>query len=45
MSEADVVRQLGNPPKKAILGEKTVFQYADATITFVNGKVTDVVFK
>lgn len=42
MTQAEVVRSLGEPQKKVAFGAKTLWTYAGFTVTFVDGKVTDV---
>jgi hypothetical protein len=41
MSEAEVVRALGQPRKKVTLGERTIWSYDGFSVTFSGGKVTD----
>ena len=41
MTEAEVVRALGQPRKKVGLGERTVWTYDGFSVTFTAGKVTD----
>ena len=42
MTQAQVVRSLGEPQKKVAFGAKTIWTYDGFTVTFVDGKVTDV---
>lgn len=42
MTQAEVVRSLGEPQKKVAFGAKTLWTYDGFTVTFVDGKVTDV---
>ena len=42
MTQAQVVRSLGEPQKKVAFGAKTLWTYDGFTVTFVDGKVTDV---
>ena len=42
MTQAQVVRSLGEPQKKVAFGAKNIWTYAGFTVTFVDGKVTDV---
>ena len=42
MTEAQVVRALGEPQKKVAFGAKHIWTYDGFTVTFVGGKVTDV---
>jgi PDZ domain-containing protein len=42
MTQAQVVRSLGEPVKKVAFGAKTIWTYDGFTVTFVDGKVTDV---
>lgn len=42
MTQAQVVRTLGEPQKKVAFGPKTIWTYDGFTVTFVDGKVTDV---
>jgi hypothetical protein len=42
MTQAQVVRSLGDPQKKVAFGAKTIWTYDGFTVTFVDGKVTDV---
>jgi hypothetical protein len=42
MSQPEVVRALGEPQKKVAFGAKTLWTYDGFTVTFVEGKVTDV---
>jgi PDZ domain len=42
MTQAQVVRSLGDPQKKVAFGAKTLWTYDGFTVTFVDGKVTDV---
>lgn len=42
MTHAQVVRSLGEPQKKVAFGAKTIWTYDGFTVTFVDGKVTDV---
>jgi hypothetical protein len=42
MTPAQVVRSLGDPQKKVAFGAKTLWTYDGFTVTFVDGKVTDV---
>jgi hypothetical protein len=41
MTEAEVVRALGQPRKKVALGERTVWTYDGFSVTFSGGKVSD----
>ncbi|HEY7510135.1 MAG TPA: PDZ domain-containing protein [Vicinamibacteria bacterium] len=41
MSEAEVVRALGQPRKKVTLGARTVWSYDGFSVTFTGGKVSD----
>jgi hypothetical protein len=42
MTQAQVTRALGEPAKKVSFGAKTIWTYDGFTVTFVDGKVTDV---
>jgi len=42
MTEAEVVRALGQPQKRVTFGPKTIWTYEGFTVTIVGGKVTDV---
>jgi hypothetical protein len=42
MTQAQVVRALGEPQKKVAFGPKVIWTYDGFTVTFVDGKVTDV---
>ena len=42
MTQAQVVRALGEPQKKVAFGAKVIWTYDGFTVTFVDGKVTDV---
>jgi hypothetical protein len=42
MTPAQVVRSLGEPQKKVAFGAKNIWTYDGFTVTFVDGKVTDV---
>lgn len=42
MTEAELVRALGQPQKKVTFGPKSIWTYEGFTITIVGGKVTDV---
>ena len=42
MTQAQVVRSLGEPQKKVAFGAKSLWTYDGFTVTFVDGKVTDV---
>ena len=42
MTQAQVVRAIGEPAKKVAFGAKTIWTYDGFTVTFVDGKVTDV---
>jgi hypothetical protein len=42
MTQAQVVRSLGDPQKKVAFGAKNIWTYDGFTVTFVDGKVTDV---
>lgn len=42
MTPAQVVRSLGEPQKKVAFGTKNIWTYDGFTVTFVDGKVTDV---
>jgi len=42
MTPSQVVRSLGEPQKKVAFGAKTLWTYDGFTVTFVDGKVTDV---
>jgi len=42
MTQPEVVRALGDPQKKVAFGAKTLWTYDGFTVTFVDGKVTDV---
>jgi hypothetical protein len=42
MTQAQVTRSLGDPQKKVAFGAKTLWTYDGFTVTFVDGKVTDV---
>jgi hypothetical protein len=41
MTEAEVVRALGQPRKRVTLGERTVWSYDGFSVTFTGGKVSD----
>jgi hypothetical protein len=41
MTEGEVTRALGNPRKKVVLGERTVWSYDGFSVTFTGGKVSD----
>jgi len=42
MTQAQVTRAIGEPVKKVAFGAKTIWTYDGFTVTFVDGKVTDV---
>jgi hypothetical protein len=42
MTEADLVRGMGQPQKKVSFGPKSVWTYDGFTVTLVGGKVTDI---
>jgi PDZ domain-containing protein len=42
MTQVQVTRSLGEPQKKVAFGAKTLWTYDGFTVTFVDGKVTDV---
>jgi len=42
MTPSQVVRSLGDPQKKVAFGSKSIWTYDGFTVTFVDGKVTDV---
>jgi hypothetical protein len=42
MTPAQVVRSLGEPQKKVAFGAKNIWTYDGFTVTFVDGKVSDV---
>ena len=42
MTQAQVQRAIGEPAKKVAFGAKTIWTYDGFTVTFVDGKVTDV---
>ena len=42
MTQAQVTRAIGEPAKKVAFGAKTIWTYDGFTVTFVDGKVTDV---
>ncbi len=42
MTQAQVTRSLGEPQKKVAFGPKVIWTYDGFTVTFVDGKVTDV---
>jgi hypothetical protein len=42
MTQAQVTRAIGDPQKKVTFGAKTIWTYDGFTVTFVDGKVTDV---
>ena len=42
MTQAQVTRAIGEPQKKVAFGAKTLWTYDGFTVTFVDGKVTDV---
>ena len=42
MTPSQVVRSLGDPQKKVSFGSKNIWTYDGFTVTFVDGKVTDV---
>lgn len=42
---AEVIKIMGEPSKKADLGDKIIYKYEDMVVTFQNGKVVNIEFK